>query len=109
MSDKNEGRDMSAYPSILEIRRWAQSRGAALGNRGGIPRHIMIAWDRVNPDRPFVKGEAYHGSPTGYNLHECRCQQCLEVGRAYHRERYYMTRDDRDEDLAEAFLSGESA
>lgn len=102
---KNEGLDMSRYPSTLEIRRWAQARKPGhVGDLGHLPKVVIVAWNRTHPDRPYVGGQSFHATVNGY-LDGCRCIGCCESGRAGNRE---YARRSREGDTRRSRESAES-
>lgn len=97
------------YPSNAELRRWAMSKkaGASLSYVGGLPRFVILAWNRAHPERPYVASQAHHGMRKGYEK-GCKCDRCLDAGRAIAREQYRRSRDARDEALADELLDGDA-
>lgn len=71
---------MSAqYPSNVEVHRWVEAQ--PWGHKASAARitpQMIKAWDKAHPDRPYVKAEAYHGTPTGYR-YDCKCDACREA------------------------------
>jgi hypothetical protein len=82
----NEDVDTSKFPSAGELRQFARGK---IATRGMIPNALVKAWNRANPDRPYVKGENFHGTIEGYHNRACHCDRCLEVGRSHARDNYY--------------------
>lgn len=102
----NDGMDMSKWPSSKEIRAWANSRRPGyVHDKGQLPRAVIIAWNRMNPDRQYVDSQGFHGTEQGYGSRGCRCLQCSAAGVTPARARYVLRRDDRDDERAEEFLS----
>lgn len=81
------------YPSNVEVHRWAQAQPwghKVPGNWavGATGRQIIAAWNKAHPDRPYVKAEAYHGTLSGYGMHNCRCERCTAANSARSRDVY---------------------
>jgi hypothetical protein len=91
------------YPSTAEIRAWARTKraGAALSPKGRLPQFVILGWNKAHPDRPYVASQSHHGTPQGYMRHRCRCDRCLEAGRAYRRESYHLRADKRNDELSD--------
>jgi hypothetical protein len=79
----------SQYPSTPEVRDWAMTvTPGAVSMRGELPKVVIAGWNKTHPDRPYVKNQAHHGTPSGYNSRNCRCDRCMEAVRQVSRNRY---------------------
>lgn len=76
------------YPNTTEIRRWAQAQswGHKVADSGKMPWQVFPAWNKAHPARPYVKGQAHHGTARGYNDLRCHCDRCAEWARARERD-----------------------
>ena len=94
------------YPSNVEVHRWAQAQpwGHKVPMRnwraGAVGRQIIAAWDKAHPDRPYVRSEAYHGTPSGYTKRDCRCERCTAAAADEKRERRRAADFERDGEAA---------
>jgi hypothetical protein len=94
------------YPSSKELRTWAQSKraGAGVGDLGALPNCVVLAWNRAHPERPYVRSQSHHGTWNGYSTKSCRCERCLEAGRAYSNGLKRLNREETTNELADALL-----
>jgi hypothetical protein len=70
---------MTDYASSHEVRRWAQAKGADVSNRGDLPKWVILAWNKANPDRPHRTGVLVHGLEATYVQFSCRCPECTHA------------------------------
>lgn len=89
IDERPRGVPLEACASSLELRRWAESKGANVRRNGPLPNWLILAWNKAHPDRPYDKRAITHGSSTAYTHAGCRCATCRD---AQH-ERYTSHKD----------------
>jgi len=100
------------HPSNVEVRRWAEAQpwGHKVSGTGGMPSQLIRAWDKAHPDRPYVKSQAHHGTPSGYHTQGCRCDRCTRAAVDYDGDRYHTRAfDEGRESTRTRRNAGESA
>lgn len=88
---------MGDYPTIVEVRRWAEAKDLPVSYTGPLPRGLIKAWDRTHPDRPYKREFAFCGTLAGYSR-GCKCDRCRDAVAAGDRQRQRNRRDDREWD-----------